>query len=119
MKKEYIVYTGGYSHKTSSEGIYVFRLDMIKGEFVKLSSHSECINPTFLALSPDRRFLYAVHEVKEYAGISAYAVDPDNGDLRWLNTLKAPGFGTCHLAVGPSGKFVAAANYDSGSIFTC
>lgn len=78
-------------------------------------------NPTFLALSPDRRVLYAVNEVDDYEGrptgsVEAYAIEPGTGDLALINREDARGTGPAHLAIDPEGRCVVVANY-SGATF--
>ena len=70
-------------------------------------------NPSFLALDPTLTHLYSVNE--NLAGrVSAYAIDPANGRLAFLNTQSANGKHTTHLSVHPSGRYLLAANYTSG-----
>ena len=61
-------YTGG-----SSEGIYVYNLNMSSGELTYESHIAGVENPSFLALSPDNRHLYAVNE-NEDGGVTSFAV---------------------------------------------
>ena len=64
----------------------------------------ETKNPSFLALHPSGRFLYAVGEIESFEGaktgaVSAFAVDPKTGDLTLLNQQASEGTGPCHLVV--------------------
>ena len=77
-------------------------------------------NPSFLAVDPKRRFLYAANESGSFAGkkgggVTAFAIDQKTGDLRKLNERHSPGV-PCHVSVHPSGRFVLAANYGGGNI---
>jgi 6-phosphogluconolactonase len=70
-------------------------------------------NPSFLALAPSQRHLYAVDE--QSAGqVTALAVA--NGTLKVVNSQSSKGSGPTHLCVTPDGKHVLAANYNSGSV---
>jgi 6-phosphogluconolactonase len=71
-------------------------------------------NPSFLALDPGGRALYAVDE-QEDGAVTALAL-VDGGGLRAINTESSKGAGPAHLCVHPSGRYVLAANYDSGSV---
>jgi 6-phosphogluconolactonase len=78
-------------------------------------------NPTYLALSSDRRRLYAVHETDTFdghpgGGVSAFARDPDTGELTSLNSVHSGGVEPCHLDLSPGGRFLLVANYGSGSV---
>lgn len=116
----WFAYVGTYTTR-GSKGIYVFRYDPASGGLTLQSTASEDQNPSFVAISPDRRFLYSVNEVQDYEGnssgaVSAYAVDEKTGGLTFLNRKATKGPGPCHLMVDPTGKFVVAANYSGGSV---
>ncbi len=103
------------------EGIYLIRLDPAQArlETVKLAARTP--SPSWIALSPDRRFLYAANELDEYAGaksgsVSAFAIDRLSGALRPLNTVASGGGAPAHLSVHPSGRFILVANYGGGSV---
>ncbi|MFC0435011.1 lactonase family protein [Kutzneria buriramensis] len=70
-------------------------------------------NPSFLALAPSQRFLYAVNE---QSGGKVTALTVSNGGLKVINSQSSKGDGPTHLCVTPDGKYVLAANYDSGSV---
>jgi 6-phosphogluconolactonase len=76
---------------------------------------AETSNPSFLAVHPNQRFLYAANEDRT-GTISAFAIDPVNGRLKLLNQVPSRGSGPCHVAVAPGGKWVFATNYNSGSV---
>ncbi len=108
-------YTGG-----KSKGIYRFELDPATGMLTDGQLAVETVNPSFLAVAPGHRFLYAVGEVASFQGkpggvISAFALDPKTGSLTALNQQSSGGAGPCHLVVDRQGKHVLAANYGGGS----
>ena len=109
-----IVYIGTYT-RTTSKGIYAWRFQPGSGKLTPLGLAAETSNPTFLAVAPNQRFLYAANEDK-VGTISAFAIDAANGQLKLLNSVPSRGSGPCHVAVAPSGKWVFAANYNSGSV---
>src|SRR5262245_12314994 len=67
LKKQNLVFIGTYSG-AKSQGIYVSRFDSDKGELSSPELAAEMKNPSFLALSPNGRFLYAVGEMESFAG---------------------------------------------------
>ncbi len=78
-------------------------------------------NPTYLALSADRRHLYAVHETTSFdgrpgGGVSAFVRHLGSGDLTPLNSMPSGGGEPCYLVVDPSGRFLMVANYGTGSV---
>jgi 6-phosphogluconolactonase len=114
LSGQQLAYIGTYT-RPPSQGIYVWRFDAAGGKLTPLGLAAKTSNPTFLAVAPNQRFLYAANEDK--AGtISAFAIDAANGRLKLLNSVGSRGSGPCHVAVAPSGKWVFAANYNSGSV---
>ncbi len=78
-------------------------------------------NPSFLALHPNHRFLYAVGEVADFGGkragaVSALSIDPQTGKLTLLNQRSSGGDGPCHVVVDKAGKNALVANYGGGSV---
>lgn len=115
-----LVYIGTYTGP-HSKGIYVSRFDARTGSLSVPELAAETKNPTFLALHPNRRFLYAVGEMSSFAGqpggaVSAFSIDAKTGRLTLLNQQSSRGAGPCHLALDSKGKCLLAANYGSGSI---
>jgi 6-phosphogluconolactonase len=116
----YRVYVGTYTDK-GSKGIYAFQFDAATGKATNVSLAAESSNPSFLALDPNRPYLYAVNEVSDFKGqksgaVSAFAVDKKTGELKFLNQVASRGAGPCHLELDKSGKFLLVANYDSGNV---
>jgi len=109
-----LVYVGAYT-RPPSKGISAYRLDAATGQMTPLGLAGETSNPTFLAVHPNRKFLYAVNEENE-GGVSAFAIDPSSGRLKPLNRVSSRGAGPCHLAVSEAGDWLYAANYNSGSV---
>lgn len=109
-------YTGG-----NGGGIHLSELDPVSGKLSSPRVAAETVNPSFLAIHPSRKFLYAVGEVsdlggKKTGGISAFAIDPKSGDLKLINQQSSGGGGPCHLVVDGTGKAVLVANYGGGSV---
>src|SRR5262245_16821755 len=110
-------YTGGQG---KSKGIYRMELDTATGKLSAPELAGETVDPSFLAIDPTGRFMYAVGEGgkiagKNEGGVNAFAIDPKTGDLKLLNQQLSGGAGPCHLVVDKAGKNVLAANYGSGS----
>lgn len=109
-------YTGG-----NSKGIYRARIDLSSGALSDLQLAAEVENPSFLALHPNGKFLYAAGEVSKFKGeaggaVSAFALDRKTGKLTLLNQQSSRGAGPCHLVVDRAGKNVLVANYGGGSV---
>jgi 6-phosphogluconolactonase len=116
------LYVGTYtSGKSTSKGIYLLELDPASGAVVNKGTAAKLTDPSFLAIHPSRKFLYAVNELdeingKQGGGVSALAVDPTTGMLSLLNQQSSVGSGPCHLTVDGTGRNVLVANYGSGSV---
>lgn len=117
---EHLVYFGTYT-SGKSKGIYVSRFDPVTGKLSEPELVAETKNPSFLAVSPNAKFLYAVGEVNDALGqragaVNAYSLDAKTGKLTALNQQTSGGTGPCHVSVDATGKCVLVANYGSGSI---
>jgi 6-phosphogluconolactonase len=115
-----LTYVGTYTG-ARSKGIYVSRLEVATGRLSPPELAVETTSPSFLAIHPNRRFLYAVGEVGSFGGkpsgaVSAFAIDPQQGRLKLINQASSGGAGPCHLVVDQAGKNVLVANYGGGSV---
>ncbi len=105
---------------STSKGIYACEFDSATGKINHLHLAAEAGNPTFLALSPEKRFLFAAHETDEFHGtksgsVSGYRSHREVAELSPLNEVSAKGAGTCHVTVDNTGRCLFAANYNGGS----
>jgi 6-phosphogluconolactonase len=107
-------YIGAYTNPGGSRGIQRGSLDTKTGELKLLGVAGEARNPSFLAVHPNGKSLYAAIEI-DGGAVTAFAVEKD-GSLRKLNTESSRGSGNCFVSVDPSGRNVFAANYGDGSI---
>jgi len=119
-KSNYLVYVGTYTQKVS-KGIYAYRFDPATAQLTSLGLAAESVNPSFLAVDPSRRILYAVNEISQYegrssGGVSAFIIAPGTGKLTLLNEVPSGGAGPCHLALDNTGRYLLVANYDGGSL---
>jgi len=122
QRGKYLLYVGTYTEEgTHSKGIYAYSFDASTGEIASLGVAAETTNPSFVAVSPNGRFVYAVNEVGTYkgpnsGGVSAFAVDRATGKLTFLNEVPSRGADPCYITVDKTGKFVLVANYTGGSV---
>jgi 6-phosphogluconolactonase len=118
--EELLVYVGTYTNGGKSQGIYRYRLDLSSGKLTPIGVTSGIKNPSFLAIHPDGKHLYAVSEVAEggkpTGAVTAFSLNAKTGELTALNHQSSEGGGPCHVAVDRSGKCVLVANYGGGSI---
>ncbi len=109
-------YTGG-----KSKGIYRCEFDPSTGKLSEPILAAETASPSFLAIDPSRRFLYAVGETGGFQGkksgsVSAFTLDAKTGELKLLNRQPSSGEAPCHLVVDRQGKHVLVANYTGGNV---
>jgi 6-phosphogluconolactonase len=104
--------------KGKSKGIYIFRFNQLRGDAVQVSVTGEINNPSFLAVSPDRKSIYAVSELNgNHAGkVYAYAFDAASGTLKKINEQPSGGDDPCFVTVDRTGKWVITGNYSSGAL---
>jgi 6-phosphogluconolactonase len=110
------VFVGTYTNGPS-KGIYRLEMDAATGKLSEPVLAAEAPNPSFLAIHPTGKFLYAVGEDAGPGGgsVAAFALDHAAGTLKFLNRRPAGGSAPCHLVVDSRGKNVLVANYGSGS----
>ncbi|MEW4455070.1 lactonase family protein [Bremerella sp. JC817] len=114
-------YIGTYT-KGDSKGIYASDLNLHDGTLLPPRLVAEIENPSFLVTTPDRKNLYAVGEISNFAdqdtgAVSAFAIEED-GSLRLINQEASGGRGPCHVSLPRSKNFVMVSNYGGGSFAT-
>ncbi|MCO8120455.1 lactonase family protein [Stieleria sp. TO1_6] len=110
------VYFGTYTRgQSGSEGVYVSTLDEVTGAISPPVLAAKVNNPSFVAIHPNGKTLYAACEADaENGGVAAFSIN-DDGRLTKLNQRSTGGGGACHVAVDPTGQCVGVANYGGGS----
>lgn len=116
--QEYYLLVGTYN-SSKSEGVYVYRFNSANGNTIEIS-HIKTSNPSFLAVSPDEKFVYTVHEDADKNGkggeVASFSFDKSKGMLTFINKQSSGGDHPCYVAVDKTGKWVFAGNYTSGSL---
>jgi 6-phosphogluconolactonase len=116
---QYWVFVGTYTgpkpgEKGQSAGIYRYRFDAKTGKLSDGAVAAQTRDPSFLAIHPTKRWLYAAGEGPNE--LTAYSLDTKTGQLTFLNSQKSGGGAPCHVTVDGEGKCLLAANYGGGSI---
>lgn len=110
-------YTGG-----PSKGIYAYEFNTSTGALKEIGLAAETESPSFLAIHPNGKFLYAVNELDNFGGeragaITGFKIDSTNpARLSKINTVSSKGAHPCHIIVDKEGKHVLAANYTGGNV---
>ena len=119
-KEKYLV-IGTYTSSANDDGIYVYKFNTETGDNSFVSS-IKTSNPSFLAISTNQKYVYAVNENADTTRftvtghIAAFAFDKATGKLSFLNKQESGGKHPCYVAIDKSGKWVFAGNYSSGSL---
>lgn len=117
---QYRVYFGTYTN-TGSQGIYSADFDPETGRMSSLSLVAETPQPSFLAVTFDHKFLYAINEIEQYEGqadgaVTAFSIESSTGKLTPLNQVSSRGAGPAHITLDQSGRYILVANYGGGSV---
>lgn len=116
VNQSYHLLIGTYT-SGKSEGIYVYAFNPRTGEVKHEYTYKGISNPSYLAVSPDRKFVYSVAEERGKKGeVSAFAFDPASGKLQFLNKESSGSEGPCYVSVDKTGRFVFVGNYSGGSL---
>jgi len=106
------IFIGTYT-KGTSEGVYACTLDLVTGALGAPELAAKAPNPTFIALSPDRKLLFAVSANAKWA--SSFRVNPTAAALAVIEQAPAGSGPTpCHITVSSDGGLILAANYHLG-----
>lgn len=101
-----------------SEGIYVYSFDQMDGS-AKEVSHIKISNPSFITISPNKKYVYAVNENADKNGkggeVSAFAFNKKTRSLEFLNKQSSQGNHPCYITIHKKGKWIIAGNYSSGN----
>ncbi|GAA4162373.1 lactonase family protein [Chryseobacterium ginsenosidimutans] len=109
---------GSFNRDKNTEGIYVYQLDTISGNLSKITSFTGILNPSFLTLSPNGKYVFACTESKTQNGgkVSSFEFKPENKSLTFINSQKSGGENPVYLTVHQSGKWLVNGNYTEGSV---
>ena len=108
---------GTYTRAGKSEGIYVYEFDTKTGKVSYKNKATGIDNPSYLAISDNQRFVYAVSEAGPGKGaVSAFSFDSKSGNLAFLNKQPSNGDSPCYVAVNKNNNLLFVANYGGGSL---
>lgn len=112
----YLALVGTYTDKTASKGIYAFDFDSSTGKLSHKHLAAETPDPSWIAIHPDGKFVYAANESGKQSTVTAFSLDAKSAKLTQLNQLPALGEDPCYLSFDKTGKFLFIANYTSGTV---
>ena len=105
----------------NGRGIHLFKVDRNTGAMMPAGEYQMGTSPSCLVLNKNGTRLYSSNETDRVGNtkegtVSSFAVDPDNGKLKILNTVPSGGAGPTYVSIHPSGRFLLTANYFGGSV---
>lgn len=103
---------GTYTN-TTSEGIYIYKFG--NNAEIKLASSTKVSNPSFLALSYNQKFVYAVNE-NNPGTVSSFSFHKDSGTLTFINSVETKGAHPCYVTTDKKSKHVFVGNYSGGNL---
>lgn len=112
------VFLGSYNRDKSAEAIQVYQMDTVSGKLNKITSAKNIINPSYLTVSPNGKYVYACTDTKtpNAGSVSSFEFNPENKSLTFLNSQRSGGENPVYVSVHKSGKWLANANYTEGSV---
>ncbi len=117
FSQDYYLFVGTYTGN-GSKGIYVYRFNATYGTAEWVSNTDSITNPSYLAVAPNGKYLYAVNETHNQnpGSVSAFAFDRELGQLNFINQQQTGGDDPCYVSVSKDNKWVMVANYSGGSL---
>jgi 6-phosphogluconolactonase len=118
MSEQQLLLVGSYA-AADAPGIYAFRFDPASGALAPAGTFSGIVNPSYLVVHPNRRWVYAVSEAgagdSPPSAVWALRLDPDSAAIEPINQQPTNGDWPCHLRIDSTGEWLIASNYGSGS----
>jgi 6-phosphogluconolactonase len=105
----------------NGRGIHLFEVDRATGALAPRGVVEMGTSPSCLVFNTAGTRLYSANETDRTGDgaegtVSAFAVDPADGQLKLLNTVRSGGAGPTYVSLHPSGRFLLVANYFGGSV---
>jgi 6-phosphogluconolactonase len=113
-QNKYNLLVGTYTNTCESKGIYVYEFDATSGDFKLKNSSESVVSPSYLSVSANNKFIYAVNENGKQSSVSAFSYNAGEGKISLLNQNNSLGADPCHLINDE--KNVIIANYTGGNI---
>lgn len=114
QQNKFNLVVGTYTKSCESKGIYVYQFNSKTGDFSLKSNTENIINPSYLTVSSDNKFVYSVSENDKKSSVSTFNFNSKTGKLDFLNYQNPNGLNPCYII--NDDKNVITANYSSGNI---
>jgi 6-phosphogluconolactonase len=108
------LFVGTYTNP-ESKGIYYYDFNTETGKLTNKKLAVEAVNPSFIAYSTNKEFLYAVSESDAGSLVASYKVNK-NGTLTFINNTSSNGNGPCHVQLNKESTKAVVSNYGGGTV---
>ena len=117
LAQDYFLFIGTYTNAKPDKGIHVYKFNSVNGSLILIKSGNNIINPSYLTIHPNGKFLYACTETQmnDNGNVSAFAFNKKTGALKLINKVSSGGDNPCYVSIHHSGKWLTTANYSGGS----
>ena len=114
QENKFNLIVGTYTKSCESKGIYVYEFDSNTGNFKLKNNTENILNPSYLTVSKDNKFVYSVSENDKKSSVSAFGFNSKSGKLDFMNFQHPKGLNPCYIINDDMN--VITANYSSGNI---
>lgn len=114
QKSKVDLFIGTYTKTCDSQGIYLYEFDTYTGEVKLKASTENIVNPSFLTVSKDKKFIYATNEDGNNSKVSAFRFTAAKNTIELINQVDAHGADPCHII--NDDRKVIVATYSGGTI---
>jgi 6-phosphogluconolactonase len=117
FSQSYYLFIGTYTD-AGSKGIYVYHFNASTGKAEWVSNTEGIVNPSFLTIAPNKKYVYAVTETatNDTGSVSAFSFDRSSGKLSFINKQNSGGANPCHVTTDRKNKWLLVGNYTGGSL---
>ena len=112
------VFLGSYNRDVNAEAIQVYQLDTLDGKLTKVAGAKNIINPSYLTVSPNGKYVYACTDTKtpNAGSVSSFEFNPQQKSLTFINKQSSGGENPVYVSVHKNGKWLVNGNYTEGSV---
>lgn len=113
-----MVFFGSYNWEKEKEGLYVYELNNETGKLSKVASAKDIVNPSYLTISANGKYIYTVSDskMKNAGSVSSFSFNEKNKTLTYLNSQKSGGENPVYVNVHQNGKWLVNGNYTEAGI---
>ncbi|MDN3594470.1 lactonase family protein [Zunongwangia endophytica] len=102
-----------------ADGILTIKQDPETGNISLDKTMAEVINPSFVKLTSDNKYLYAVSELGDKDGASGFIHSfqvRENDSLYEVDKVSTEAYAPCHIEIDKTNKFAFVSNYMGGVV---